>query len=99
MIKKIRHSIYYTKIQKWIGTNHVKLYYKHNNLNIEIDILRLAGIEDACYYHEYLPKDLICFFGDFLVKSVALKDKISDDIDSESIETYIALMTNATGFK
>ena len=75
------------------------IHYKHDNLNQDINILRLDGMKDACYYLEYLPKDLLYFFGDFLVKSVALKQRISDDIDSVSIETDIALMTNATGFK
>ena len=54
---------------------------------------------DTFYYLEYLPKNLLCFFGDFLVKSVALKQRISDDIDSVSIETYICVMTNSQGFE
>ena len=71
---------------------------KNEHLNEEIADLKSDAIEYTSHYLERLPLDLVCLFGDYLIKSVALKQRLSDDIETISIETDICLMSNSQGF-
>lgn len=71
----------------------------YSDLNEEIDDFRLDALENTSYSIEYLPRNLLCIFADYLIQLTGLKQKISSDIESVSMKSDIGVMTKVYGFK
>lgn len=71
----------------------------YDDLNEEIEDFRFDAIEDTSFSIEYLPRNLLCIFADYLIQLTGLKQKISSDIESVSMKSDIAVMTKVYGFK
>ena len=71
----------------------------YNDLNEEIEEFRFDAIQYTSFAIEYLPRNLLCIFVDYLIRLTGLKQKISSDIESVSMQSDIAVMTKVNGFK
>lgn len=72
---------------------------KYSDLTQYFEDFRLDAIEKTSFGIEYLPRWLLCDLADYLIQLTALKQKISSEIESVSIEADVALMTKYDGFK
>ena len=69
------------------------------DLTSSINNFKFNSIEYTSSCCEYLPRQLLCDFGDSLIKLTALKQKISLDLETVSSESDVALITKANNLK
>lgn len=60
---------------------------------------RLDTIEYTSSQIEYLPRWLLCDLADYLIQLTGLKQKISSEIESVSMDADVSLITKYDGFK
>ena len=63
------------------------------------DDFRLDTLEYTSFAIEYLPHWLLCDLADYLIQLTVLKQKISSEIESVSMEADVSLMTKYDGPK
>ena len=74
--------------------------FKSNKISTEyFEDFRLDTLEYTSYAIEYLPHWLLCDLADYLIQLTALKQKISSEIESVSMEADVTLMTKYSGLK
>lgn len=102
IIKKIQSYLENNNIEnvnKIVGECEKIIDDSYSDLNEEIDNFRIDALEDTSYSIEYLPRNLLCIFADYLIQLTGLKQKISSDIESVSMKSDIGVMTKVYGFK
>lgn len=72
---------------------------EYSDLNEYIGDYRLDALEFTSFSIEYLPHWLLCDLADYLIQLTALKQKISSEIESVSMEADVTLMTKYNGLK
>ena len=60
---------------------------------------RINTIDSTSFAIEYLPRWLLCDLADYLIQITGLKQKISSEIESVSMEADVSLITKYDGFK
>jgi len=72
---------------------------RYSDLTEYFEDFRLDTLEYTSLAIENLPNWLLCDFADYLIQLTALKQKISSEIESVSMEADVSLMTKYDGFK
>ena len=72
---------------------------KFKTLNTFIEKYKIQSLQDTSESIEYLPNELLCDLADYLIQITELKQKISSELETVSIETNIGLLTKAINFK
>jgi hypothetical protein len=72
---------------------------RYSDLTEYFEDFRLDSVEYTSFAIEYLPHWLLCDFADYLIQLTALKQKISSEIESVSMEADVTLMTKYGGLK
>lgn len=86
-------------IDKIIDICNIVLNEGYSDLNEFITNYKMSAIEFTSFSIEYLPRWLLCDLADYLIQLTALKQKISSEIESVSIEADVTLMTKYDGLK
>ncbi len=60
---------------------------------------RMNTVESTSFAIEYLPRWLLCDLADYLIQITGLKQKISSEIESVSMEADVTLITKYNSFK
>ena len=71
----------------------------YSDLHEYVADYKMGAIEFTSVSIEYLPRWLLCDLADYLIQLTALKQKISSEIESVSIDADVTLMTKYDGFK
>ena len=72
---------------------------RYSDLTEYFDDFRLDTLEYTSFAIEYLPHWLLCDLADYLIQLTALKQKISSEIESVSMDADVTLMTKYDGLK
>ena len=72
---------------------------RYSDLTEYFDDFRLDTLEYTSFAIEYLPHWLLCDLADYLIQLTVLKQKISSEIESVSMEADVSLMTKYDGPK
>ena len=72
---------------------------KFKTLNTFIEKYKIQSLQDTSESIEYLPNELLCDLADYLIQITGLKQKISSELETMSIETNVGLLTKAINFK
>lgn len=71
----------------------------YSDLHEYVADYKMGAVEFTSVSIEYLPRWLLCDLADYLIQLTALKQKISSEIESVSIDADVTLMTKYDGFK
>ena len=71
---------------------------EYSDLMEYFDDYRFDTIEYTSFQIEYLPRWLLCDLADYLIQLTGLKQKISSEIESVSMDADVSLMTKYVGF-
>lgn len=100
IIKDIRNLLEKEKINdvnQIMGICYTVIKGKYSDLTQYFEDFRIDAIEKTSFGIEYLPRWLLCDLADYLIQLTALKQKISSEIESVSIEADVTLMTKYSG--
>lgn len=71
----------------------------YKTINHYIERYEIQSLQDTSESLEYLPNELLCDLADYLIQITGLKQKISSELETVSIETDVGLLTKANNFK
>ena len=98
-IKNLLEKEKINDIDKIINICKTVINDEYYNLTEYFDDFRLDTIEKTSFGIEYLPHWLLCDLADYLIQLTALKQKISSEIESVSMDADVTLMTKYGGLK
>lgn len=87
------------EIDKIIDICNIVVNEGYSDLNEYITDYKVGAVEFTSVSIEYLPRWLLCDLADYLIQLTALKQKISSEIESVSMEADVTLMTKYDGLK
>lgn len=76
-----------------------ELIKEYSNMHPDILNFRLDAIEDTAYFVETLPQWLLSVFANHLIQLIAIKQKITSQIETLSITTDILILQKTKGYK
>ena len=86
-------------IDKIISICKTVINERYSDLTEYFEEFRLDTLEYTSFTIEYLPHWLLCDLADYLIQITALKQKISSEIESVSMDADVTLMTRYGGLK
>ena len=86
-------------VDKIIGICLTVINERYSNLTEYFEGYRLDTVKYTSFEIEYLPRWLLCDLADFLIQLTALKQKISSEIESVSMDADVTLLTKYGGLK
>lgn len=102
IIKDIKNILVKENIDdvgKIIGICQRVINERYSDLTEYFEDFRLDTLKYTSSTIEYLPRWLLCDLADYLIQLTALKQKISSEIESVSMEADVTLMTKYNGLK
>lgn len=102
ILKNIKHLLEkenINDINKVLNICETIINDEYFDLEEYFDDYRLDTIEYTSFQIEYLPHWLLCDLADYLIQLTGLKQKISSEIESVSMNADVSLMTKYEGFK
>ena len=102
ILKNIKHLLEkenINSIDKVLNICETIINDEYFDLEEYFDDYRLDTIEYTSFQIEYLPHWLLCDLADYLIQLTGLKQKISSEIESVSMNADVSLMTKYEGFK
>lgn len=102
ILKNIKHLLEkenINSIDKVLNICEIVINDEYFDLEEYFDDYRLDTIEYTSFQIEYLPHWLLCDLADYLIQLTGLKQKISSEIESVSMDADVSLMTKYAGFK
>lgn len=91
-------EIHLESIEKIINISKDLLESQNENFNVLFEKHKNNALKYTSEASQYLPRALLCDLANYLIQLTALKQKISSELETVSIETDIAVLTKANNF-